>query len=165
MSKRRIMSSLVIEHPQKLVNALADNRKMAVFAIDDEKKPLFLLSDILYQNCTDFAKIPPILEPAVKYIRHNYNKDIKLPEVSSISDISYCYFSRLFSEAFGMGFNEYVIRLRLDHAKLLLSSTNRSAVSIAMEVGYSDCNYFNKIFKKKEGCSPLQWRKTHPLLP
>ena len=54
----------------------------------------------------------------------------------------------------------YVISLRINHAKLLLSETDQSVTDIALECGYTDFNYFSKQFKKLTHLSPSEFRKS-----
>ena len=55
---------------------------------------------------------------------------------------------------------EYVSRMRLSKAKLLLRDSNKSIEEIATECGFSSANYFGLIFKKEVGLSPLNYKKT-----
>lgn len=69
-------------------------------------------------------------------------------------------------ELFRSNFNEtpqtYISKKRLQRAKFLLTSTEKSVREIAEEVGQSDYSYFIQTFKKQVGLSPLKYRKTHP---
>jgi YesN/AraC family two-component response regulator len=152
------MQNITFSSPQKVLDALKVGEKVAIYKLNERGEPDLRLSDIKLQSSEIFHSPSGILDPAINYTHTHYNKDIKLDTVSSLCDISPCYFSRLFSKTFNMGFNTYLISLRLSNAKFLLKNTHRTVVSIACEVGYVDCGYFNKLFKKHVGCTPLEYR-------
>lgn len=154
------MQNITFSSPQKVVDALKKGGKVAIFTINERGEADLKLSDIKLQNSDIFHSPIGILDPAVNYVKNHYNKDIKLETVSSLCDLSPSYFSRLFSNTFNTGFNSYIISLRLENAKFLLKTTNRTVVSIACESGYVDCGYFNKLFKKHIGCTPLEYRQS-----
>jgi two-component system response regulator YesN len=72
--------------------------------------------------------------------------------------ISPNYLSRLFKKATGEGFNEYIVRKRIEKAKLLLETTNLKTNQIAILVGYRDTNYFSLAIKKSTGMCPKNFR-------
>ncbi|HOO23357.1 MAG TPA: AraC family transcriptional regulator [Clostridia bacterium] len=152
------MQKIVFSSPQKVIDSLKKGVKIAIFTLNERGEPDFKLSDIKLQSSEVFHSPAGVLDPAVEYVRAHFNKDIKLELLSSLCDLSPAYFSRLFSKTFGLGFSEYLISLRLENAKFLLRNTHRTVVSIACECGYVDCGYFNKLFKKHVGCTPLQYR-------
>lgn len=152
------MQKFIFTNPQKIVDSLKKGEKLAVFSLDEHGGPNLMVSDIFLQYSQPGYAALGVLEPAIKYIRTHYNKDIKLEQVSALCDISPSYFSRLFSKTLKISFSSYLISLRLNNAKFLLKNTNRSVVSIASECGYPDCGYFNKLFKKHIGKTPLEYR-------
>ena len=99
-----------------------------------------------------------IIDRAQEYIMQNYKKDISLDDVSREVDISPYYFSKLFKEATGDNFIEYLTNIRIDKAKELLDNTNLSMKEICVQVGYSNPNYFSRIFKKIVGVTPTEYK-------
>ena len=69
------------------------------------------------------------------------------------------YVSRLFKEELGLTFIEYLTKIRIDAAKRLLLETNMTVSEISDLVGYQDPSYFTKVFKKREGVTPTQFRR------
>ena len=69
------------------------------------------------------------------------------------------YLSHLFRKEMGISFLEYLTSVRLSIAKKLLKQTSLSILQVCLEVGYQDPSHFAKIFKKKEGMSPTEYRK------
>lgn len=59
----------------------------------------------------------------------------------------------------GIGFANYLLNLRMEHAKKLLRETNLKMWQVAEESGFNDYHYFSKVFKKAEGMSPAQYRE------
>jgi len=99
-----------------------------------------------------------VLEPALKYIKENYREEMFLEKVASISNVSPYYFSKLFKKEMGMNFVAYVTKYKIEKAKEMLKNTDIQIVDIAAELGYYECGYFTKIFKKIEGITPTNYR-------
>lgn len=153
------MSKISFSRPKSIINAQNQHKKMAVFTIDDLGRPQQKLSEINYTVSSIFPAPVDILEPAIEYLNKNYNKDIKLDTVSAMCNLSPSYFSRVFSASYNMTFSSYLVNLRMYQAKKLLKTTNQTIISIAYSVGYFDNGYFSRLFKKYNGCTPLQYRK------
>lgn len=96
---------------------------------------------------------------AVNYISQNYNQNIDLESVAEYVNKSKNYFSYLFKKELGISFVEYLNQVRIENAKILLTSSAKMTYEIAEEVGYSDYKYFCSVFKKYTGASPGQYRK------
>lgn len=100
----------------------------------------------------------PAIEAACLYIDTNYLKDITLEETASHCRLSSFYFSKLFKKEKGITFIDYLTGKRISTAKYLLESSNLSIKEISANTGYSDPNYFTKVFKKVESLSPSKYR-------
>ncbi len=100
-----------------------------------------------------------VVEKAKAYIQENFQKDISLDEVSREFDISPYYFSKLFKQEEGKNFIEYLTETRLKKARELLCNSQASIKEICAASGYSDPNYFSRIFKKYEGVTPSEFRE------
>jgi len=101
-----------------------------------------------------------LLEPALTYIHKHYYKDITLDKMAELCNISPSYFSKLFNLELGEHFANYVNGVKVDHAKELLKITSIPIVNIALNLGYDNCGYFIKVFKKREGVTPAVYRKS-----
>ena len=104
-------------------------------------------------------KYSDIVANARKYMAENFQKDISLDEVSRVANVSPYYLSKIFKEETGETFVEYLTGLRMAHAKNLLKQRDKSIKQICMESGYSDPNYFSRIFKKTVGVTPSEYRE------
>lgn len=100
-----------------------------------------------------------LIRQAKEYIDSHFQKDMSLDDVSRELNISPYYFSKLFKEETGENFVEYVTGRRMDRAKQLLKNPEKSIKEICIEVGYSDPNYFSRIFKKYQGVSPTEYKE------
>lgn len=100
-----------------------------------------------------------VVAKAKAYINENYQKDISLDDVSRMVDISPYYFSKLFKQEQGENFIEYLTRTRMNKARQLLKNQSYSIKEICAMCGYSDPNYFSRIFKKYEGVTPSEYRE------
>ena len=100
-----------------------------------------------------------VIDKAITYIQDHYQKDLSLDEVSKIVNISPYYFSKLFKEATGINFIDYLTNIRMTKAKELLQLPDKSMKEIGIEIGYSDPNYFSRTFKKNVGITPTQYKE------
>ncbi|RAV22387.1 AraC family transcriptional regulator [Paenibacillus contaminans] len=99
------------------------------------------------------------LKPAVDYIEKQYANKMNLEEISSQSNMSSFHFSREFKKLFGMTPMQMVTDVRLHRAKQLLLDSNISITEVAGLIGFYDVGHFSKVFKQKNGYTPLQFRK------
>lgn len=100
-----------------------------------------------------------IVSKAKNYINQNFNRELTLDDVSKSVNVSPYYFSKLFKEESGENFIEYLTRVRISHAKALLKNPALSIKEICLMSGYSDPNYFSRIFKKQEDVTPSEYRE------
>lgn len=100
-----------------------------------------------------------IVARAKSYIKENFQKEISLDDVSRIVDISPYYFSKLFKQEAGENFIEYLTKTRMSNARRLLKNPAYSIKEVCAMSGYSDPNYFSRIFKKYEGVTPSEYRE------
>ena len=102
-----------------------------------------------------------VLKQAVDFIDGHYmDEEISLNKVAHVANVSANHFSALFSQNMGQTFIEYLTSLRMDKAKELLRCTSKRSSEIAGEVGYKDAHYFSYLFKKTQGMTPSEYRKT-----
>ena len=115
---------------------------------------------IIASGKSEAKTVPDNIKYLMKYMENNYNQPLTLDFLASFSNMSKYYLSREFKKFTGFSPNEYIISLRIDRAKILLESTNLPVYEIAHQVGIHDINNFTKLFKKKVGQTPIQYRKT-----
>lgn len=101
---------------------------------------------------------------AVNYINRHYNLPLSLDLIADELNISKYTLSHDFTKYIGIPIMENILQLRLKEAKLLLSTSERNVNEIAHVIGFSSDVHFIQTFKKREGITPLQYRKQHNLL-
>jgi ligand-binding sensor protein/AraC-like DNA-binding protein len=99
------------------------------------------------------------LKPAIEYIYKNKSENISAEKLAKVCHISSSYFSKLFAKETGESFSKYLAKLKVEWAKNMLEETNMNINEISDELGFSECGYFIKIFKKYEGVTPFIYRK------
>jgi len=92
------------------------------------------------------------------YIEINIRNNISLEEVSNHYNISSYYMSKIFKKEMGVKFIDFVTNKKMELAKDLLEHTDNNIINIAIDLGYSEPNYFSKVFKKNVGISPSKYR-------
>jgi AraC family transcriptional regulator len=117
---------------------------------------------LLSSNYSDIEapKINPVFE-AITYIESNYSKNISLKDVSSYVNLSPYHFSRIFKKETGYSPYEFIIKTRIDKAKILLKQTNMSIKEIAFSVGFNCESNFIDTFRKSINQTPKAFRDTH----
>jgi AraC-like DNA-binding protein len=94
------------------------------------------------------------------YIEENFeNPDLSLKHLSDRFHISGKYVSYLFKEEFNMKFVDFIVRLRMERAEMLLAETEESVQNIALQVGYANSITFGRVFKRIVGVTPGDYRK------
>jgi two-component system, response regulator YesN len=94
------------------------------------------------------------------YIEENYRQTIGLEDLAEIAGFSAPYLSRIFKKEFGMSFTSYVNHLRIKDAKEMLNDQDLSIKEISFMLGFSDSNYFARVFKKETGINASQYKKS-----
>jgi two-component system, response regulator YesN len=93
-----------------------------------------------------------------KYLQANFDREVKLQEISDHFYISREYISRKFKQEFNVNISDYIVKIRMDKAKSLLKNSQLKIYEIANMIGYQDDKYFRKVFKKVVGVTPNEYR-------
>ena len=96
---------------------------------------------------------------AKSFVRSHMKEELQVAEIAAMVNMSGSYFSHVFKKEEGISFLEYVYRVRMEHARYLLESSDLKVNEIADEVGIFNPNYFSTQFKKSVGQSPLEYRQ------
>ncbi|MDO4496525.1 MAG: AraC family transcriptional regulator [Bacteroidales bacterium] len=96
-----------------------------------------------------------------EYISEHFKEEIRLNTLADLVGMTPTAFSRFFRLRTGRTLSEYIINYRLGYASRLLVDTSDSIVEICYESGFNNVSNFNRVFKKKKGCSPTAFRETY----
>ena len=95
------------------------------------------------------------------YIINNYRDEIRLGKLADLVGMSPSAFSRFFKLRTGRNLSDYIIDLRLGYACRKLVDSTDSISEISYACGFNNLSNFNRIFKKKKGCSPSEFRDNY----
>ena len=116
---------------------------------------------IMLRDKASDCRYSDIMRRARRYTEENYmSEDISLNTVAANVNMSPSYFSSVFSQEAGQTYIEYLTGVRMEKAKELLLNSSMRISDIGYEVGYKDAHYFSYIFKKTQGCSPKEYKKS-----
>lgn len=96
-----------------------------------------------------------------KYISDNYMYELRLKSLADLANMSESAFCRFFKLHTGRRLSDYIIDIRLGYATRLLIDTTETIAEISFKCGYNNMSNFNRIFKRKKGCSPTEFRNSH----
>lgn len=102
-----------------------------------------------------------LAQEIAQYIQENFDKNITLQSVAEHFSYRKEYFSVLFKQLNGLGFNQYLTQVRLTQSLKLLVETDKSITEISALCGWNNSNYFSSVFKKELEVSPLTYRKKY----
>ena len=95
------------------------------------------------------------------YINENYRHEIRLADMASLAGMSPSAFSRFFKLHTGRNLTDYIIDMRLGYASRQLVDSTDSIAEISYGCGFNNLSNFNRIFRKKKGCSPSEFRENY----
>ena len=122
-----------------------DNLKISLFESKKENK--------------DSQQKDLMIVSITKYLQNHLQEDVSLNVLAQEFHLNAQYISQLFKSEIGVGFLTYLTNIRIEHAKKLLLSTDDAISDISDQCGYNDYRVFTKVFKKKEGITPSQFRR------
>ncbi len=127
----------------------------------DTQRKLALTLETLILQITDNLKdnyTSQLSAEIISYISSHYTEKITLNDISQVTFYSSAYCENEFKRTTGRSIINYLIDVRINAAKKLLTESSMSCARISAAVGFDDANYFSRIFKKRTGYSPLQYR-------
>lgn len=131
------------------------------------KKELdYLIAHLIEQFCAEIRDVRKsnycsAVRKALDYIDANLSNPVDSAKVAEAIGMDRRLFVRTFSKETGMTVKQYLAKKRCEIAAELLRNSQSSIQNIAAHVGYTDNNYFTKIFKENQGCTPQDYRRNH----
>jgi two-component system, response regulator YesN len=99
-----------------------------------------------------------LVRDAIEYVEGHYGLPLSYKDVAKEVLVSPSYFLSLFKRETGLTFVDYLTELRIERAKALLATTEKSITEIAYEIGFSNSNYFSSTFKRLVGTTAKDYR-------
>jgi AraC-like DNA-binding protein len=125
-----------------MLSTADDCRSLSTSSFADVKSP------------TDSRRVRKVEEE----IAANYNKPLYLKDLADMVGMTPTAFSRFFKVRTGRTLSDYIIDIRMGHAARMLVDTTMTMSEICYECGFNNISNFNRIFKKRKGCCPKQFR-------
>ncbi|KOP80990.1 hypothetical protein AMS59_00645 [Lysinibacillus sp. FJAT-14745] len=148
----------IIDYVQQLIESQAMPGNMSIF----KAKTLFMnLLEVILMS----AKVKVLdtasdqMEQALQYIHENYAKQLSVSKIAEEFGVERRRFAYLFEQHTGMNPSVYLTEYRIRRSEELLKYDDSPVAEIAECVGYVDCFYFSRVFKKCTGMSPTAYRK------
>ncbi|MCR5587630.1 MAG: AraC family transcriptional regulator [Lachnospiraceae bacterium] len=118
---------------------------------------LGLLNDFATSEDTDEYSFHDI----IPYIDEHSDEIIKIEDLADMCGMSYSNFARRFKSVYGQSCKEYIEFIKLSRVEKFLLFTDYDLTHISTETGFSDCSHLIRVFKRKYGITPKQYKKIH----
>lgn len=159
-----ILNALMIPHAQPFISNIDKmNLQGGIYSIQAE-----FISWLMHLYENNFNAVLPSVAvqntfaaQVTLYLKEYFRTKIKAEDIANALNTSYRTLARKFNSETGTTISETLLKIRLDHAKQLLTSSNLPIYIIAAESGFEDEFYFSKCFKQKEKIPPSAYRKKH----
>jgi len=100
-----------------------------------------------------------IIRQTINYINQYYYSSLKLTDLAGHFFVNPQYLCRLFAKETGVPCTEYINTVRVNKAKEMLAHSVQPVADVAFSVGFNSVTYFNYVFKKHAGATPVQYRQ------
>ena len=163
--------SFPLQAVMKVYNQLEKlaTEEQGFYAVQDFLSILYELSlfeDARTLSTTSFAKIESVsdsrrVQKVQAYINEHFRKEIRLVTLAEMVGMTPVSFSRFFRLRTGKTLSEYIIDIRLGAASRLLVDSTRTVAEICYDCGFNNLSNFNRMFKRKKGCAPKEFRENY----
>ncbi len=151
------------------------SRLEALLKIDNGFYQVLKLFEILYElSCSNyrilassaFAKTDITAESrrvqkVTEYVAEHFKEEIRLQTLADLVGMTPSAFSRFFKLRTHKSISDYIIETRLGYASRKLADSSMSILEVCYTSGFNNISYFNRIFKKKKGCTPTDFRNNY----
>lgn len=151
---------LVIEEAMQMVEEQSRRKEMEQ-SVENEQEPgeaKGAFEEMPVQPEDDNVHMSRVSAMIRSFIEENYMYDISMQELARRMNYSEPYFCKLFKQCFNQNFTAYLTGYRIAEAKKLLEQPTVNVKDVGKAVGYSDSNYFTKVFRRITGQSPTEYR-------
>ena len=140
---------------------IKDFEKMKALSLFEENraKMMSVFYNILHRLSTE-SSVRNVILPAIRYIESNYqNPKLSNAELAEQCNISEVYFRKIFTETYKTTPKQFLVDIRINKAKQLLSDGFLNVGAVAEECGFSNQYHFCRLFKEKTGFTPTEYMK------
>ncbi|GAA4865694.1 hypothetical protein GCM10023310_51520 [Paenibacillus vulneris] len=160
---RKFIAVVEKKQPGSSNGSFPDVMALTDFTTLDEIADLFTTAcATLCESLKEHKPASPtaLIDQITQYIQNHYNEpDFSVQKIADHFSLSLSYLSRYFKEQTGRTVMDYLNEIRIDQAKLLLRTDDRSVKEIVLQVGYYDVSSFIRKFKQSVGVTPGEYRK------
>ena len=162
---RRIDSPPALQHCLQMLSILAQNPSSHQSPLLDLTATQLLVL-LLQSEARPFLEPPrpsgpPGLTDAVRYARRHLHRPLSIDELAKRACMSRSTFHRHFQTTFGVSPLQYVIRLRIQHARTLLHDPTRTVTDVSLDLGFGSVSHFIETFKRHTGTTPKAYQQSH----
>lgn len=136
-----------MQHASHFVYSPARSEATPAEAVEDKK-----------EEGIENARISLIREEIRTYIATHYMEDLSMQNAAQAMRYSEAYFCKLFKQCFRVNFSAYLNEYRIEKAKAMMTDPKVNIKDISLACGYSDSNYFARVFKRITGQTPSEYR-------
>lgn len=147
-----MIMKLYNEYNEKSIGYIEIMRCTMIEIIVHTMRVIQLEKELVYNSCEKYI---------VDFVNENYMKKITLGEVAEKLNYSVPYLSKVFRQNYGITFEHFLQKTRIEHSCRLLANTDKKIIDIAECVGYTDSKFFNRVFKKFMNTTPGKYRKIY----
>ena len=148
-----------LSHGVQLMLAAADEINTADPSENAALTYLLQALILLLRQGLEANRLHPLTERITAYLKANIGRRITLADIGALTYFSPIYCDTVFKKDMGRSIIDYLLELRVNEAKSLLLEGELGLKEIAEHTGFGDSNYLSRIFKKRTGYTPLQYRK------
>ncbi|GAB2720911.1 response regulator [Paenibacillus thermoaerophilus] len=129
-------------------------RLLSVWRLEEGAQQIFNVMKSVKNNATHRT-----VELVKQYIREHFAEKINLQDVADAVSMSRTYLANLFKQETGTTIWNYLVSVRMQHAREMLLNSSMKSYEIALRVGYENSIHFSKLFKEHYGLNPMEYKK------
>ncbi|MBV7328422.1 AraC family transcriptional regulator [Chloroflexi bacterium TSY] len=164
------MDAQELRHATQLILRLEEEQEWQVPGYESMIQSLFsqlvvFLARKYAEQTAPITKSILELAQVVAYIEEHFDHASRLDDLADCAAMPPNHFLRVFKATYNMPPIAYILRLRIDKARLLLRETDEPVSDIAAQVGFTDSNYFTRKFKNTTSYTPTEYRRLTSVVP
>lgn len=150
--------SLPIQNTEAYIKDFEKLRSLSLF--DGNRAEIMSVFYHILHRLSAQSSSCKVIMPAIKYLESNYhNPNLTNAELAMQCRISEVYFRRIFTSCYNMTPKQFMIDIRINKSKQLLSEGALKINAVAIKCGFSNQYHFCRVFKEKTGLTPTEYMK------